>query len=90
MWEILVLIGVMELVDIVILQEVQVLCWKWCWIRPFGKLLFVSIVAYTIDENNLRKINVRTMITAIKNIEVNNEKKWQKKLVSNLPKHQMF
>ena len=67
-------IGVIELVDDCYAQEVQEYCVKnGVWIRPFGKLVY-SIVAYTIDENNLRKI-VRTMINAIKNIEVNNEKK---------------
>lgn len=40
---------------------------KGVWIRPFGKLIY-SIVAYTIKEEDLRKI-VKTMIEAIKSIK---------------------
>ena len=67
-------IGVIELVDDCYAQKVQEYCVNHgVWIRPFGKLVY-SIVAYTIDENDLRKV-VKTMINAIKNIEENNEKK---------------
>ncbi len=67
-------IGVMELVDDCYAQQVQEYCVNHgVWIRPFGKLVY-SIVAYTIDENDLRKV-VKTMIDAIKNLEENNEKK---------------
>ncbi len=63
-------IGIIELVDDCYAQQVQDYCVKnGVWIRPFGKLVY-SIVAYTIDENDLRKI-VKTMINAIKNIEEN-------------------
>ena len=61
-------IGIIELVDDCYAQKVQDCCVKnGVWIRPFGKLVY-SIVAYTINENDLRKI-VKTMINAIKNIE---------------------
>jgi adenosylmethionine-8-amino-7-oxononanoate aminotransferase len=67
-------IGVIELVDDCYAQKVQEYCVNHgVWIRPFGKLVY-SIVAYTIDETDLRKV-VKTMINAIKNIEENNEKK---------------
>ena len=67
-------IGVIELVDDCYAQKVQEYCVNHgVWIRPFGKLVY-SIVAYTIEENDLRKV-VKTMIDAIKNIEENNEKK---------------
>jgi adenosylmethionine-8-amino-7-oxononanoate aminotransferase len=67
-------IGVIELVDDCYAQKVQEYCVNHgVWIRPFGKLVY-SIVAYTIDEIDLRKV-VKTMINAIKNIEENNEKK---------------
>jgi adenosylmethionine-8-amino-7-oxononanoate aminotransferase len=67
-------IGVIELVDDCYAQKVQEYCVNHgVWIRPFGKLIY-SIVAYTIDENDLRKV-IKTMIDAIKNIEENNEKK---------------
>ena len=61
-------IGIIELVDDCYAQKVQDYCVKnGVWIRPFGKLIY-SIVAYTIAENDLRKI-VKTMIDAIKSIE---------------------
>ena len=61
-------IGIIELVDDCYAQQVQDYCVKnGVWIRPFGKLVY-SIVAYTINENDLRKI-VKTMIDAIKSIE---------------------
>lgn len=64
-------IGIIELVDDCYAQEVQDYCVKnGVWIRPFGKLIY-SIVAYNIDEKDLRKI-VKTMIDAIKNIEKEN------------------
>ena len=67
-------IGVIELVDDCYAQKVQEYCVNHgVWIRPFGKHIY-SIVAYTIDENDLRKV-IKTMIDAIKNIEENNEKK---------------
>ncbi len=67
-------IGVIELKDDCYAQEIQDYCVKnGVWIRPFGKLIY-SIVAYNIEENDLRKI-VKTMIEAIKSIEKNNEKK---------------
>lgn len=63
-------IGIIELVDDCYAQKVQDYCVKnGVWIRPFGKLVY-SIVAYTINENDLRKI-IKTMIDAIKNIEEN-------------------
>ena len=65
-------IGVIELKDDCYAQEIQDYCVKnGVWIRPFGKLIY-SIVAYTINENDLRKI-VRTMINAIKSIEKDNK-----------------
>ena len=61
-------IGIIELVDDCYAQQVQDYCVKnGVWIRPFGKLVY-SIVAYTINENDLIKI-VKTMIDAIKSIE---------------------
>jgi adenosylmethionine---8-amino-7-oxononanoate aminotransferase len=67
-------IGVIELNDDCYAQEVQDYCVKNAvWIRPFGKLIY-SIVAYTIKEEDLRKI-VKTMIEAIKSIKIKNEKK---------------
>jgi len=61
-------IGVIELKDDSYAQEIQDYCVKnGVWIRPFGKLIY-SIVAYTIEEEDLRKI-VRTMIKAIKAIK---------------------
>ncbi len=64
-------IGVIELIDDSYAQEIQDYCVsKGVWIRPFGKLIY-SIVAYTISENDLRKI-VKTMVEAIKNVELNN------------------
>lgn len=61
-------IGIIELVDDCYAQKVQDYCVQnGVWIRPFGKLIY-SIVAYTINENDLRKI-VKTMIDAIKSIE---------------------
>ena len=61
-------IGIIELKDDCYAQQVQDYCVKnGVWIRPFGKLIY-SIVAYTIAENDLRKI-VKTMIDAIKSIE---------------------
>ncbi len=63
-------IGIIELVDDCYAQQVQDYCVKnGVWIRPFGKLVY-SIVAYTINENDLIKI-IKTMIDAIKNIEEN-------------------
>ena len=63
-------IGIIELVDDCYAQKVQDYCVKnGVWIRPFGKLVY-SIVAYTIDENDLRKI-VKTVINAIKDLEEN-------------------
>ena len=67
-------IGVIELKDDCYAQEIQDSCVKNAvWIRPFGKLIY-SIVAYTIKEEDLRKI-VKTMIDAIKSIKIENEKK---------------
>ena len=67
-------IGVIELKDDCYAQEIQDYCVKNAvWIRPFGKLIY-SIVAYTIKEEDLRKI-VKTMIDAIKSIKIENEKK---------------
>lgn len=61
-------IGVIELKDDSYAQYIQDYCVsKGVWIRPFGKLIY-SIVAYTINENDLRKI-VKTMIEAIKSIK---------------------
>ncbi len=65
-------IGVIELTDGCYAQEIQDYCVKnGVWIRPFGKLIY-SIVAYTISEDDLRKI-VRTMINAIKSIKKDNK-----------------
>ena len=67
-------IGVIELKDDCYAQEIQDYCVKNAvWIRPFGKLIY-SIVAYTIKEEDLRKI-VKTMIDAIKSIKIENKKK---------------
>lgn len=61
-------IGIIELKDENYAQEIQDYCVKnGVWIRPFGKLIY-SIVAYTIEEGDLRKIT-QVMIDAIKNIE---------------------
>ncbi|MGA1940239.1 adenosylmethionine--8-amino-7-oxononanoate transaminase [Arcobacter sp. YIC-310] len=61
-------IGVIELKDDSYAQYIQDYCVsKGVWIRPFGKLIY-SIVAYTIKEEDLRKI-IRTMIEAIKSIK---------------------
>lgn len=61
-------IGVIELKDESYAQEIQDYCVKnGVWIRPFGKLIY-SIVAYTIKEEDLRKV-VRVMIEAIKTIK---------------------
>jgi len=61
-------IGVIELKDDCYAQKVQDYCVQnGVWIRPFGKLVY-SIVAYTMSEDELRKI-VRTMIDAIKSIK---------------------
>ncbi len=61
-------IGVIELIDDCYAQKVQDYCVRnGVWLRPFGKLVY-SIVAYTINENDLRKI-VRTMVDAIKSLE---------------------
>jgi adenosylmethionine-8-amino-7-oxononanoate aminotransferase len=61
-------IGVIELKEESYAQAIQNYCVEHgVWIRPFGKLIY-SIVAYTIEENDLRRI-VKTMIEAIKSIE---------------------
>ncbi|AXH15644.1 adenosylmethionine--8-amino-7-oxononanoate transaminase [Malaciobacter mytili] len=61
-------IGVIELKDNIYAQEIQDYCVKnGVWIRPFGKLIY-SIVAYTIKEEDLRKI-VKVMIEAIKSVK---------------------
>jgi adenosylmethionine---8-amino-7-oxononanoate aminotransferase len=61
-------IGIIELKDDIYAQKIQDYCVKHgVWIRPFGKLIY-SIVAYTIEEKDLRKI-VKTMIEAIKSLE---------------------
>ncbi len=61
-------IGIIELIDDCYAQKVQDYCVKnGVWIRPFGKLVY-SIVAYTINENDLIK-TIKTMIDAIKSIE---------------------
>lgn len=61
-------IGVIELNDSSYAQKIQDYCVsKGVWIRPFGKLIY-SIVAYTISQEDLRKI-VKTMIEAIKSCE---------------------
>jgi len=64
-------IGVIELEDDSYAQEIQDYCVNnGVWIRPFGKLIY-SIVAYTIEDKDLRKV-IKTMILAIKNIENKN------------------
>ena len=61
-------VGVIELKDSSYAQEIQDFCVSHgVWIRPFGKLIY-SIVAYTIEEKDLRKI-IKTMINAIKSIK---------------------
>lgn len=61
-------IGVIELKDENYAQEIQDYCVKnGVWIRPFGKLIY-SIVAYTIEEEDLIKI-IKTMIEAIKSVK---------------------
>lgn len=61
-------IGVIELKDESKAQEIQDYCVEHgVWIRPFGKLIY-SIVAYTIKDEDLRKI-IKTMIEAIKSVE---------------------
>ena len=61
-------IGIIELKEDCYAQEIQDYCVKnGVWIRPFGRLIY-SIVAYTIEERNLRKI-VRTMCEAINSIK---------------------
>lgn len=61
-------IGVIELKDESLAQKVQDYCVEHgVWIRPFGKLIY-SIVAYTIKDDDLRKI-IKTMIKAIKSLE---------------------
>ncbi|MGM0518688.1 MAG: adenosylmethionine--8-amino-7-oxononanoate transaminase [Campylobacterota bacterium] len=61
-------IGVIELNDASYAQQIQDYCVKnGVWIRPFGKLIY-SIVAYNIDEDDLKKI-INTMIEAIENIQ---------------------
>ncbi len=61
-------IGIIELKDDIYAQMIQDYCVKnGVWIRPFGKLIY-SIVAYTIEDNDLKKI-VKTMIEAIKSLE---------------------
>ena len=63
-------IGVIELKDDIYAQEIQDFCVKnGVWIRPFGKLIY-SIVAYTIEEKDLKKI-IKTMHNAIKSIKNN-------------------
>ncbi|WP_428024031.1 adenosylmethionine--8-amino-7-oxononanoate transaminase [Arcobacter sp.] len=61
-------IGIIELTNDSYAQEIQDFCMKnGVWIRPFGKLIY-SIVAYTIEENDLRKV-IKTMVEAIKSIK---------------------
>ncbi|RXJ94873.1 adenosylmethionine--8-amino-7-oxononanoate transaminase [Malaciobacter molluscorum] len=61
-------IGVIELEDSSYAQKIQDYCVEHgVWIRPFGKLIY-SIVAYTIKDEDLRKI-VRVMIEAIKSVK---------------------
>jgi len=61
-------IGVIELKDESHAQKIQDYCVNHgVWIRPFGKLIY-SIVAYTIKEEDLKKI-IRTMIEAIKSLK---------------------
>jgi adenosylmethionine-8-amino-7-oxononanoate aminotransferase len=63
-------IGIIELEDDCYAQEIQDYCVQnGVWIRPFGKLVY-SIVAYTIKEEDLRKI-IKTMHKAIKSIKKN-------------------
>ena len=68
-------IGVIELKDDCYAQQIQDYCVQnGVWIRPFGKLVY-SIVAYTIKEEDLKKI-VKTIYEAIKSIKKKiNEKK---------------
>jgi adenosylmethionine-8-amino-7-oxononanoate aminotransferase len=62
-------IGVIELKDDSHAQKIQDYCVEHgVWIRPFGKLIY-SIVAYTIKEEDLKKI-IKTMIEAIKSIKI--------------------
>jgi adenosylmethionine-8-amino-7-oxononanoate aminotransferase len=61
-------IGVIELKDDCYAQEIQDFCVKnGVWIRPFGKLIY-SIVAYTIEDKDLKKV-IKTMYEAIKSIK---------------------
>ena len=61
-------IGIIELKEDCYAQEIQDYCVKnGVWIRPFGILIY-SIVAYTIEEKNLRKI-VNMMCEAINSIK---------------------
>lgn len=61
-------IGIIELKEDCYAQEIQDYCVKnGVWIRPFGRLIY-SIVAYTIEEKNLRKI-VNMMCEAINSIK---------------------
>lgn len=61
-------IGIIELKDDIYSQKIQDYCMEnGVWLRPFGKLLY-SIVAYTIKEEDLKKI-AKTMVEAIKNLE---------------------
>ena len=61
-------IGIIELKEDCYAQEIQDYCVKkGVWIRPFGRLIY-SIVAYTIEEKDLRKI-VNTMCEAINSIK---------------------
>ena len=68
-------IGVIELKDDCYAQQIQDYCVQnGVWIRPFGKLVY-SIVAYTIKEEDLKKV-VKTIYEAIKSIKKKiNEKK---------------
>jgi adenosylmethionine-8-amino-7-oxononanoate aminotransferase len=62
-------IGVIELKDESYAQEIQDYCVEHgVWIRPFGKLIY-SIVAYTIEEDDLKKV-IKTMIDAIESIKI--------------------
>jgi len=61
-------IGVIELKDNTHAQAIQNYCVEHgVWIRPFGKLIY-SIVAYTIKDEDLRKV-IKVMIAAIKSIK---------------------
>lgn len=61
-------IGVIELKEELYAQEIQDYCVNHgVWIRPFGKLIY-SIVAYNIEEKDLRKV-IKTMIDAIKSVK---------------------